>query len=144
MPKKLPPGEAVRGTPEHNTWLGMKQRCNYRGHKQYQWYGGSGITVCERWNKSFKAFLEDMGPRPDGMTLERIDSTKNYEPGNCKWATIKEQNRNRRSTIKVERAGRVLCIMDWCKELGLNVDRVYGKIRRGSEPKEAIEWALSF
>lgn len=136
-------GEALathrgKGTPTHNTWCAMKQRCNYPGSEQYAAYGGRGISVCQRWNDSFEAFLADMGERPEGMTIERIDSDGNYEPGNCRWATDSEQARNRRSTLLVERDGVTKCVKDWCDELGLHPDKVYGRIRRGASPQEAL------
>lgn len=128
----------MRGTPTHNSWCAMKQRCNYPKNDQYADYGGRGIRVCDRWNKSFEAFLADMGERPEGMTIERKDTNGNYEPGNCRWATMPEQQRNRRSTILVERGGITKCVKDWCDDLCLNVDRVYGRIRRGATPAEAL------
>jgi hypothetical protein len=84
----------MKGTPTHNSWCAMKQRCNYEGSDEFQRYGAAGITVCERWLNSFENFLEDMGERPDGMTLDRIDNGKGYEPGNCRWATHHEQRMN--------------------------------------------------
>jgi hypothetical protein len=126
------------GTPTHNSWCAMKQRCNYQKGEQYAEYGGRGITVCARWNDSFENFFADMGERADGMTIERNDTNGNYEPGNCCWATMPEQNRNRRSNINVERNGITRCIKDWCDELGLDADRVYGRIRRGAAPAEAL------
>jgi hypothetical protein len=83
----------------------MRTRCFNTSRAEYPLYGGRGITVCERWKNSFAAFLEDMGERPDGHTLDRIDMNSGYEPGNCRWATATEQSRNRRSTkLTVEKA----------------------------------------
>ena len=116
----------------------MKQRCNYVEGEGYEFYGARSITVCKRWEESFENFLADMGERPEGMTIERNYTNGNYEPGNCCWASMPEQQRNRRTTIKVDRDGKTQCIKDWCKELGLDLDRVYGRIRRGASPEEAL------
>lgn len=132
------PNPIRTGTPEHNTWCGMKQRCYYAKHVQFQHYGGRGITVCDRWRNSFEDFLADMGQRPEGTTIDRIDSDGNYEPSNCRWAPKAEQSRNRKSTINFTRDGVTKCVKDWCDELGLDVDRVYGRIRRGVPVAEAL------
>lgn len=85
---------------EYASWSQMKARCLNPRCKDYARWGARGVTVCHRWAESFEAFLSDMGPRPLATSLDRIDSDGNYEPGNCRWATAKEQARNRKRKLK--------------------------------------------
>jgi hypothetical protein len=89
------------GSPTYRSWCSMKLRCHNPGTINYKDYGGRGITICDRWQK-FQGFLKDMGPRPPGMSLERINPDGNYEPGNCKWATPLEQRVNQRPRKRLE------------------------------------------
>ena len=96
-----------RRTPTYQTWSHMKSRCTDRNYDRYPFYGGRGIQVCERWN-SFENFLADVGERPAGKSLDRIDVNGNYEPGNVRWATQTEQCRNRRSSKLTMDAARAI------------------------------------
>lgn len=91
------------------TWYAMKDRCLNPNNKKYHCYGGRGITICDRWLASFQAFCDDMGPRPEGLSIDRINNDGNYEPGNCRWADAKTQVLNSRGVTK-ENAERTHCI----------------------------------
>ncbi len=109
------------------SWGHMIDRCYNPAHERYRHYGGRGIAVCDSW-RSFAAFLADMGERPEGLTLDRIDLDGPYSPSNCRWATDREQRRNKRSTRYVEYGGRRLPLIDLCRELGLSYSLVASRI----------------
>lgn len=103
-------------TPTHRSWQNMHARCRGGKGKGDRWYAAKGITVCERWGK-YENFLADMGERPDGKSLDRIDNSKGYSPDNCRWATAKEQALNRSNVTLYEYMGRKLSISDWVREI---------------------------
>lgn len=113
----------MAGSPTHISWRAMKDRCQYPGTNGYERYGGAGITVCERW-QVFENFLADMGMRPEGKTIDRIDSRGNYEPGNCKWSTWREQESNRSDNRYVELAGEQVCFTEAARLLSVGIDRL--------------------
>ena len=102
----------------YNTWRAMQSRCNRKSDTVYKYYGGRGIRVCKRWDK-FENFYADMGDRPKGKSIDRKDNDGDYRPDNCRWATRKEQGRNRRSNIMIKYAGKSQCIATWGEELGI-------------------------
>lgn len=101
-------------TSEHRAWLSIIDRCYREKNKSYKDYGGRGIIVCERWLNSFENFIADMGKKPTPKhSIDRIDVNGNYEPNNCKWKTIKEQQNNRRNNHWIEHLGETKTIAQW-------------------------------
>lgn len=110
----------LTGSRTYESWSRMKQRCNNQKDPSYCEYGGSGIVVCDEWNNSFESFLRDMGERPNGCSIDRYPNLNgNYEPGNCRWATPKEQGRNRRDNALLEHDGRTMTIVEWSEVTGI-------------------------
>lgn len=108
----------------HNVWIQMRRRCRERPE-----YIARG--VCERWEKSFEDFLEDMGECPDGMTIERIVNSKGYEPGNCRWATDKEQANNRKTSVLLTYNGRTQSAAEWAEEVGIQAQTIRYRVKNG-------------
>lgn len=118
-------------SPAYRVWEGMISRCFNKNNKRFKDYGGRGVTVCERW-MSFSSFLEDVGERPCGKTLDRWpDMDGNYEPGNTRWATPIQQQRNMRSNHMVEFNGESRCVSEWAQILGINKSTLSKRLSRG-------------
>ena len=122
---------------EYRSWEGMLRRCENPKHTRYKDYGGRGISVCERWHQ-FEIFLEDMGPRPHGMWLERIDNDMNYCKDNCKWATTEEQGNNTRSNVWLEFNSEVKNIAQWSAEIGIGRSTLRERIQRGWSTEKVL------
>lgn len=118
-------------TSEYAIWASMIARCHNKSNDAYERYGGRGISVCDRWRNSFALFLEDMGPRPADKQIERVNNDGNYEPGNCRWATSKEQNRNRRDNRLLTYNEQTMCVAAWAERLGIKRSIIKDRLRRG-------------
>lgn len=116
----------------------MIDRCTKPRHPSFKDYGGRGITVCERWLRSPQAFIDDMGPRPPGGTLDRRDNDKGYSPSNCRWATRSEQVCNRRNNIKVIVDGVAMVLKHACAARGVHYDTIWNRVRKGMSPADAL------
>lgn len=124
---------------EYLAWHNMWQRCENPKAVGYSRYGARGIKVCERW-QTFENFFADMGPKPSpDHSIDRYpDQNGNYEPENCRWATEKEQQRNRSDNVLLEFDGRVQCISAWAEEKGLSKERLWTRLKNGWSVEDAI------
>lgn len=133
------PADPLRQRPEYKTWIGMRVRCTYPSTKCYPNYGGRGIKVCQRWEESYEAFFEDMGPKPSPEhTIDRIDNDGDYELGNCRWATWEEQANNKSTSRMLVADGRSQTLARWCRELGIDDATVATRLRAGWSDEEAL------
>lgn len=125
-------------------WTEMKQRCENPRNKKYSTYGARGISVCERW-QSFEAFLSDMGERPPGLLIERLNNDGNYEPSNCIWADRKTQQRNRRVCKRVEYLGQEMTLFEAVKQSGTAVpySTIYFRLVQGWELQRALQTPIN-
>lgn len=126
-----------KATPTWASWRGMFTRCYWRSDPYFDRYGGRGIKVCARWRR-FENFLADMGERPDGTCLDRIDNNGHYTPQNCRWSTRKEQARNRSSSVVLTYKGRSQPAIAWAEELRMHRSTLSKRLRHGWSVKRAL------
>lgn len=133
-------GHAKRNhhSPTYRIWHGMVQRCHHSGASGYDSYGGRGVAVCDRWRDNFPAFLADMGERPAGMSVDRIDGSKGYAPGNCRWATPTQQSRNTSSNRLVSFNGETLPLVVWSERQGIGEQTLTARLNRGWTTERAL------
>ena len=125
-------------TSEYRIYVGMKTRCLNPSGDDVKNYGGRGITICDRWLESFQNFYADMGPRPIGKTLDRINTNGNYEPGNCRWATPKEQGRNKRTNRLLTFRGETMPLSAWEERCGFRRNIIKNRLRHNWSVEKAI------
>ena len=141
--KQIKHGQTKNGkrTTEYVTWCNILKRCYNKKCDKYFRYGGRGIFVDERWRNDFASFFKDMGVKPTSKhTIERIDNNGPYSPENCKWATQKEQNRNKKNNRLIKYNGKTLCLTEWAEKLGVTRDFLQSKIRyaQGKNISESV------
>lgn len=139
-------GHSKERTPEYTAWGGMRDRCLNPNNHAYKSYGGRGITICGRWRdgdgerSGFECFFADMGPKPTRRhSLDRFPNTDgNYEPDNCRWATPKEQMRNRRVSVMVDYQGSQHTLAELCEKANIKYGVAYNRIRAGKSVEDAL------
>ncbi len=133
-------GETTKHSREYNAWCAMKDRCYNPNCRMYKCYGGRGITISDKWKNSFETFLHDMGRAPSGYTLDRIDNDKGYSKDNCRWATYKENNNNRRDNLRITYKGETMTVSQWADRLEIKLTTLYQRLRKC---KWSVERALN-
>lgn len=123
----------------YKCWQDMKARCYTPTCHNYPNYGGRGIRVCDRWIESFSNFVADMGLKPDGLTLDRIETNGHYEPGNCRWANRAEQRRNQRDCIYLTLDGITKTAEEWAHEVGLHPETIRRRKKKGLSDEEVLK-----
>jgi hypothetical protein len=126
------------GSGTYNSWRSIIGRCCNPNQRSYKMYGAKGVTVCARWRESFVNFLEDMGPRPEGTSIDRIDNSLGYEPSNCRWSTRVEQSRNRSFARKISYAGKSQCLAEWADEYQIKYGLLKRRLSAGWEMESAL------
>ena len=125
-------------TTTYKSWCHMKERCLNEGNQDYPDYGGRGIQVCDRW-LSFENFYADMGEKPRGRySIDRLDTDGGYEPSNCRWATDKQQARNKRNNRAIEFNGRTQLLVEWSQETGVRQETIRYRLKHGWSVADAL------
>lgn len=127
---------------DYRTWWDMLERCRNSNRKDFKHYGGRGIKVCKRWRNSFLNFVDDMGRKPSGMTLDRRNNNQGYSPNNCRWITTLEQNRNRSSNRILRFNGKSACVTEWAQNIGIPKDTLNSRLRRGWSVNKSLSTKL--
>lgn len=126
------------GTQTHTTWVSMIKRCENPKDPGYTQYGGRGVKVCDRWH-DFVNFLADMGERPNNLTIDRIDNDGNYEPGNCRWATAKEQGNNTSRNRHIRINGELVTVKQASEITGVKYETILTRLNKGLSDEDAIK-----
>lgn len=126
-------------TPEYRVWSRIRQRCHNKKHDSYKNYGGRGITVCDKWNNNFIAFFLDMGKRPsDKHSIDRIDNDLGYFPNNCRWATKRQQDNNRRDNRRINTPNGIMTLANAERSFGICQDVLSARIRLGWKEEDLL------
>jgi hypothetical protein len=128
----------MRHTKIYGIYTAILRRCRNPNALDYERYGGRGITVCEKWQKSFLAFYADVGDQPPGMQIDRIDNSGNYEPGNVRWVSVKDNCRNRRSSTYVEFRGERMTLAELSERTGMGVPTILWRMKKGMTAEQAV------
>lgn len=130
-------------TPIYTTWVNLVRRCRVKKCRGYRFYGAKGIDVCDEWANSFEAFYAHVGDKPSqSHTIDRINTLLGYEPGNVRWATSVEQNRNRRNNRMIEFDGMKKCLSHWAAEYNIKASTLHHRLKRGEEMPYALRPSL--
>lgn len=128
-------------TQTYKSWSAMKDRCYQKSHKEYQRYGARGITVCKRWRDSFEYFFKDMGERPPGHSIDRININKGYSPSNCIWSTSEQQANNRRNNRIIKFESEVMTLARWAKKTGIKYGTLHSRLKMGWSVDRALGYS---
>lgn len=132
----------TQSSPTFNSWAHMIQRCTNPKNRGFKNYGGRGITVCDRWLESFENFLSDMGEKPKGKSLDRKNNNGNYEPGNCRWATPKEQGNNTRRNVYFEYQGQRKTLSQWARFFKIDSEILRRRLKKS--PPDVVFPSLAY